>query len=62
MLRGITLDVVGAFTEAVGWKYSAGTITQTFDGIKTGNARLRECSFLFFSVARVFGKDSAPHR
>lgn len=65
-LRGIAMDAVGTFAEAVGKEafrpYFADMMTQAFDGIKTGNARLRECSFLFFGVmARVFGDEFAPY-
>lgn len=65
-LRGIAMDTVGTFAEAVGKDafrpYFADMMTQAFEGIKTGNARLRECSFLFFGVmARVFEDEFAPY-
>ncbi|KAI0060253.1 ARM repeat-containing protein [Artomyces pyxidatus] len=64
-LRGITMDAVGTFAEAVGKDvfrpYFNDLMTQAFQGIEMGSARLRECSFLFFGVmARVFGEEFAP--
>lgn len=64
-LRGITMDAVGTFAEAVGKEvfapYFNDLMTQAYQGIEMGSARLRECSFLFFGVmARVFGEDFAP--
>lgn len=64
-LRGITMDAVGTFAEAVGKEvfspYFNDLMTQAYQGIDLGSARLRECSFLFFGVmARVFGEDFAP--
>lgn len=63
-LRGITMDAVGTFAEAVGKEqfrpYFPTMMTQAFQGIEMGSARLRECSFLFFGVmARVFGDEFA---
>ncbi|KAH9847616.1 ARM repeat-containing protein [Lenzites betulinus] len=65
-LRGITMDAVGTFAEAVGKDvfkpYFADMMQQGFAGIELGSARLRECSFLFFGVmSRVFGEDFAPY-
>ena len=65
-LRGIAMDAVGTFAEAVGKDafrpYFADMMTQAFEGIKMGNARLRECSFLFFGVmARVFEEEFAVY-
>uniref|UniRef100_A0A0W0GA03 Importin N-terminal domain-containing protein n=1 Tax=Moniliophthora roreri TaxID=221103 RepID=A0A0W0GA03_MONRR len=65
-LRGITMDAVGTFAEAVGKDlfrpYFATMMTQAFQGIEMGSARLRECSFLFFGVmARVFAEEFAPY-
>ncbi|KAI0774802.1 ARM repeat-containing protein [Trametes elegans] len=65
-LRGITMDAVGTFAEAVGKDvfrpYFADMMQQAFNGIELGSARLRECSFLFFGVmSRVFGDDFAPY-
>lgn len=65
-LRGITMDAVGTFAEAVGVDafrpYFAEMMKQAFQGVEMGSARLRECSFLFFGVmARVFGEEFAPY-
>jgi hypothetical protein len=65
-LRGITMDAVGTFAEAVGKEsfrpYFSDMMQQAFLGIEMGSARLRECSFLFFGVmARVFGEEFAPY-
>ncbi|PCH44091.1 ARM repeat-containing protein [Wolfiporia cocos MD-104 SS10] len=65
-LRGITMDAVGTFAEAVGKDvfrpYFADMMKQAFEGIEMGSARLRECSFLFFNVgSRVFGDEFAPY-
>ncbi|THU97754.1 ARM repeat-containing protein [Dendrothele bispora CBS 962.96] len=65
-LRGITMDAVGTFAEAVGKEkfrpYFPTMMTQAFQGIEMGSARLRECSFLFFGVmARVFGEEFAGY-
>ncbi|KAI0259373.1 ARM repeat-containing protein [Gloeopeniophorella convolvens] len=64
-LRGITMDTVGTFAEAVGKElfrpYYEPLMKQAFQGIELGSARLRECSFLFFGVmASVFGEEFAP--
>ncbi|XP_006461983.1 hypothetical protein AGABI2DRAFT_206092 [Agaricus bisporus var. bisporus H97] len=65
-LRGITMDAIGTFAEAVGKDvfrpYFPDMMKQAFQGIDLGSARLRECSFLFFGVmARVFGEEFAPY-
>ena len=65
-LRGITMDTVGTFAEAVGREtfrpYFRDLMEQAFVATRVGNARLRECSFLFFGVmARVFGEEFAPY-
>ncbi|KAI6149260.1 ARM repeat-containing protein [Pisolithus tinctorius] len=65
-LRGIAMDAVGTFAEAVGADvfrpYFADLMKQAFQGLEMGSPRLRECSFLFFSVmARVFGEEFAPY-
>ncbi|KAH7913038.1 armadillo-type protein [Hygrophoropsis aurantiaca] len=65
-LRGIAMDAVGTFAEAVGVSvfrpYFADMMKQAFQGLDMGSARLRECSFLFFGVmARVFGEEFAPY-
>ncbi|KAF8631861.1 hypothetical protein AX15_002131 [Amanita polypyramis BW_CC] len=65
-LRGITMGAIGTFAEAVGKDifrpYLPDMMEQAFQGITLGSARLRECSFLFFSVmARVFGEEFASY-
>jgi hypothetical protein len=65
-LRGITMDAIGTFAEALGKEifrpYFPDMMKQAFQGIEMGSARLRECSFLFFGVmARVFGEDFAAY-
>lgn len=65
-LRGITMDAIGTFAEAVGKDnfrpYFPEMMKQAFAGIESGSARLRECSFLFFGVmARVFGEEFTPY-
>ncbi|KAH8081339.1 ARM repeat-containing protein [Cristinia sonorae] len=65
-LRGIAMDAVGSFSEAVGAAvfrpYFADMMAQAFAGIEMGSARLSECSFLFFGVmAKVFGDEFAPY-
>ncbi|KAM6496954.1 ARM repeat-containing protein [Amanita muscaria] len=65
-LRGITMDAIGTFAEAVGKDvfrpYFPDMMKQAFQGIELGSARLRECSFLFFGVmARVFGEEFAGY-
>lgn len=65
-LRGITMDAVGTFAEAVGIDvfrpYFADMMKQAFEGMNMGTARLRECSFLFFGVtARVFTDEFAQY-
>lgn len=65
-LRGITMDAIGTFADAVGKEdfrpYFASMMQQAFAGIELGSARLKECSFLFFGVmARVFAEEFAPY-
>lgn len=65
-LRGITMDAIGTFGEAIGKEpfrpYFADMMTQAFAGIEMGSARLKECSFLFFGVmANLFGEEFAPY-
>ena len=65
-LRGIAMDAIGTFAEAVGKDvfrpYFSDMMTHAFQGCEMGSARLRECSFLFFGVmARVFGEEFAPY-
>ncbi len=65
-LRGITMDAIGTFAEAVGkdvfTPYFPDMMKQAFGGITLGSARLRECSFLFVGVmSRVFGEEFSPY-
>ena len=65
-LRGITMDALGTFAEAVGKDVFrplfSDLMKQAFTGIATGNSRLKECSFLFFGVmARVFEQEFSPY-
>lgn len=61
-LRGITTDTVGTFAEAVGKEhfrpYFESLMKLAYEGMTLESPRLRECSFIFFSVmARVFGEE-----
>jgi hypothetical protein len=65
-LRGIAMDAIGTFAEAVGKDvfrpYFADMMLRAFEGLKMESARLHECSFLFFGVmARVFEEEFAPY-
>lgn len=65
-LRGITMDAIGTFAEAVGKEvfrpYFPDMMQHAFSALEMGSARLRECSFLFFGVmARVFAEEFAPY-
>ncbi|KAI0782615.1 ARM repeat-containing protein [Abortiporus biennis] len=65
-LRGITMDAIGTFGEAVGKEnfrpYFADMMKVAFGGMELGSARLRECSFLFFGImSRVFEDEFAPY-
>ena len=65
-LRGITMDALGTFAEAVGKDvfrpFFSDMMKHAFAGIETGNSRLKECSFLFFGVmARVFEEEFSPY-
>jgi hypothetical protein len=65
-LRGITMDALGSFAEAVGKDvfrpFFSDMMKHAFAGIATDNSRLKECSFIFFGVmARVFEEDFAPY-
>ena len=65
-LRGIAMDAIGTFSEAIGKDvfrpYFPEMMKHAFSGVEMGSARLRECSFLFFGImARVFGEDFAPY-
>ncbi|UZJ51765.1 hypothetical protein CBS101457_001085 [Exobasidium rhododendri] len=61
-LRGVTMDTVGTFAEAVGKEqfrpYFSDLMNLAYEGVNLDNPRLRECSFIFFSVmCRVFGEE-----
>jgi len=65
-LRGIAMDAIGTFAEAVGKDvfrpYFADMMHHAFEGLKMESARLHECSFLFIGVmARVFEEEFAPY-
>ncbi|KAJ7760499.1 armadillo-type protein [Mycena metata] len=65
-LRGITVDAIGTFSEAVGKDvfrpYFPEMMKQAFQGVEAGSPRLRECSFLFFGViAKVFEEEFAVY-
>ena len=65
-LRGMTIDTIGTFAEAVGKDlfrpYFPEMMKHAFSGMEMESARLRECSFLFFAVmASVFGEEFAPY-
>ena len=65
-LRGIAMDAIGTFAEAVGKDvfrpYFPDMMRHAFEGLKMESARLHECSFLFFGVmARVFEEEFAPY-
>ncbi|KAJ7890594.1 armadillo-type protein [Mycena olivaceomarginata] len=65
-LRGITVDAIGTFAEAVGKDvfrpYFPEMMKQAFQGLELGSPRLRECSFLFFGVmAKVFEDEFAVY-
>ncbi|KAF7309755.1 Importin N-terminal domain-containing protein [Mycena indigotica] len=65
-LRGITVDAIGTFAEAVGKDvfrpFFPEMMKQAFQGLEIGSPRLRECSFLFFGVmAKVFEDEFAVY-
>lgn len=65
-LKGITMDSLGTFAQAVGKEafqpYFADLMKQAFVFIGVGDARLAECSFIIFDVlSDVFGEDFAPY-
>lgn len=65
-LKGITMDSLGTFAQAVGKDtfrpYFADLMKQAFAYIESNNPRLSECSFITFDVlADVFGEDFAPY-
>lgn len=65
-LKGITMDSLGTFAQAVGKEafqpYFADLMKQAFVFVGAGDARLSECSFITFDVlSEVFGEDFAPY-
>lgn len=65
-LRGVAMDAIGTFAEAVGKDvfrpYFPEMMNHAFSGIEMGSTRLRECSFAFFGcMASVFGEEFAPY-
>lgn len=65
-LRGVAMDAIGTFAEAVGQDvfrpYFPEMMKHAFSGIEMGSTRLRECSFAFFGcMAGVFGEEFAPY-
>lgn len=65
-LRGISMDSIGTFAEALGrdafrpWFQEM--MKQAFAWVEVGSPRLRECSFLLFGVlARVFEEEFGPY-
>lgn len=65
-LRGITMDSLATFAEAVGKDvfrpFFSDMMKHAFAGIASGNSRLKETSFLFFGVmARVFEEEFSPY-
>ncbi|KAJ7066648.1 armadillo-type protein [Mycena amicta] len=65
-LRGITVDAIGTFAEAVGKDvfrpFFPEMMKHAFQGLDIGSPRLRECSFLFFGVmAKVFEDEFAVY-
>ena len=65
-LRGIAMDTIGTFAEAVGKDrfrpYFSEMMKHAFSGMEMGSARLRESGFMFFGVmAGVFGEEFAPY-
>lgn len=65
-LRGITTDTVGTLAEAVGKEhfrpYFHDAMKIAFDAVQLESPRLRECSFIFFSVmSRVFEREFSQY-
>ncbi|KAI9106207.1 ARM repeat-containing protein [Phlyctochytrium arcticum] len=65
-LRGLATDTISAVAEAVGKEpfrpHMQQTMTQAMQGLDLDDSRLRECSYVFFSVmARVFEEEFAPY-
>ncbi|TIB97245.1 ARM repeat-containing protein [Wallemia mellicola] len=64
-LRGVTMDAVGTIAEAVGAEVFRPVfqdiMQQAYAGMNIDSPRLRECSFIFFTVmTRVFGEEFSP--
>ncbi|TIB06359.1 hypothetical protein E3P96_00536 [Wallemia ichthyophaga] len=64
-LRGVTMDAVGTIAEAVGPEVFRPVfqeiMQQAYAGMNIDSPRLRECSFIFFTVmTRVFGEEFSP--
>lgn len=65
-LRGIATDTLGTIAEAVGKDvfrpYFQPCVKLAFEGLILDNARLRECSFIFFAtMAKVFGDEFSAY-
>lgn len=65
-LRGIATDTLGTIAEAVGKEvfrpYFQPCVKMAFEGLILDNARLRECSFIFFAtMAKVFEDEFSPY-
>ncbi|CAK5274034.1 unnamed protein product [Mycena citricolor] len=65
-LRGITVDAIGTFAEAVGKDifrpFFPNMMNHAIQALEVGSPRLRECSFLFFGVmAKVFEDEFAVY-
>lgn len=64
-LRGVTMDAIGTIAEAVGAEVFRPVfqeiMQQAYAGMNIDSPRLRECSFIFFTVmTRVFGEEFSP--
>jgi len=65
-LKGIAMDTLGTFAQAVGKDgfrpYFADVMKQAFVFLQSGNSRLSECSFICFGeMAEVFGEEFSPY-
>jgi hypothetical protein len=65
-LRGIAMDALGTLAESIGREdfrpYFSDTMLMAKNGADSGSARLKECSFLLYSVlSRVFEKEFSPY-
>ena len=64
-LRGVSQDTVGTLAESVGKDvfrpYYQPTMELAFKATALNNARLKECSFIYFAVmTKVYGDEFAP--